>query len=209
MMIFITQSINNDLFLTQQSILSPAHLLMYTSASSPLVTMRNGYVQTNMYSMLEVSELVVKFVFLYDRLFLYLEMHTYMHVLFQTQAAQMLVTRARHIAVLPLSQLSIFQDDIYFVIRNGPSMCSYRIYHMNHSAFLLFGVLNYLGYSANILGLFNTSTFLYMDNIATSVTIMKGFALGLTIGSIVILAAVMLIIVRPVVYAVEDNKSGI
>lgn len=42
----------------------------------------------------------------------------------------------------------------------------------------------------------------------SSVFIMKEFALGLTIGSIAILAAVLMIIVRPVVYAVEDNKSG-
>ena len=123
------------------------------------------------------------------------------------KAAQILVTKARRIAVLPLSQISLFQDDIYFIIRNGPSMSNCNI-RVNYLCVDCSGNFRLVLFSATILSLFNTSTFLYEENIVNSVTVMKAWALGITIGSIVILAVVLLIIVRPVVYAVEDNKSG-
>ena len=59
-----------------------------------------------------------------------------------------------------------------------------------------------------IIRLFNRSTFLYMDNVGTVVDTMKVWALALTICSIVMLAVVIGFIIRPTVYAVEDNKHG-
>ena len=47
-----------------------------------------------------------------------------------------------------------------------------------------------------------------MDNVGTVVDTMKIWALALTICSIVMLAVVIGFIIRPTVYAVEDNKHG-
>lgn len=90
--------------------------------------------------------------------------------------------KARRVASLPLNRISLTDPDVFFLVKNAPA-----------------GVLRAL----------NQSTLSYVESVRSQIAVMKTASLLLTICSVILLAIVVLLIVRPPLYAVEQHKEGL
>lgn len=84
-------------------------------------------------------------------------------------------------AALPLDRITLADPDVFFLVKNAPD-----------------GLLQAL----------NQSTLMYVDSVREQVSVMKVSSLLLTVGSVTLLAVVVLFVVRPPLYAVEQHKEG-
>ena len=64
-------------------------------------------------------------------------------------------------------------------------------------------------FAETVMRVMNKSTFMYQDTVLDSVTVMRIWAITLYIVSIVLMMVVLFVVVRPTVYAVENNKEGV
>lgn len=97
-------------------------------------------------------------------------------------AHQKVIDKSRRVASLPLDRITLTDPDVFFLVKNAPE-----------------GLLQAL----------NQSTLMYVDSVRSQVVIMKSASLLLTVGSVLLLACVVLFVVRPPLSAVEQHKEGI